>query len=151
MESAMDKAIEKNIVGLMKRHKVMTIATNRTDGFPQATTVAYVNDGVDLYFCCAKDSQKAKNIRKSDKVSITIDKDYRDWSKIKGLSMGGHATLLKSKSDREMAYGLLTKKFPEMGQFGADDPSMAFVKVHPTVISVLDYTQEFGHTDLVKV
>jgi hypothetical protein len=28
---------------------------------------------------------------------------------------------------------------------------MAFVRVRPTVISVLDYTQGFGHTELVKI
>ena len=38
----------------------MTVATNRPDGWPQATTVGYVNDGLTLYFLCDPESQTAK-------------------------------------------------------------------------------------------
>jgi general stress protein 26 len=150
-EPTVDQAQEKFILNLMKRHNVMTIATVRPDGFPQATTVGYANEGFDLYFSCDKSSQKAKNLRKSDKVSATIDRDMRDWNKIKGLSLAGHAEILKGRRDREHAYQVLLEKFPEMTAFPANDPAIAFVRVHPTVISVLDYSQGFGHTDLVKI
>jgi general stress protein 26 len=147
----MDKTQEKFILNLMRRHNVMTLATVRPDGFPQATTVAYANESFDLYFSCDNSSQKAKNIRKCDKVSATIDRDTRDWNKVKGLSLGGHAQLLKGKNAREHAYQVLLKKFPEMSSFPPSEPAMAFVRVRPTVISVLDYTQGFGHTELVKI
>ena len=48
----------------------MTIATIRPDGYPQATTVCYVRDGLTLYFGCAAESQKAQNIAYNDKVSL---------------------------------------------------------------------------------
>jgi nitroimidazol reductase NimA-like FMN-containing flavoprotein (pyridoxamine 5'-phosphate oxidase superfamily) len=41
----------------------MTVATNRADGWPQATTVGYVNDGLTLYFLCDPESQKAQTLR----------------------------------------------------------------------------------------
>ena len=147
----MDKAQEKFILNLMRRNNIMTLATVRPDGFPQATTVAYANEGLDLYFACASASQKAKNLRKSDKVSATIGRDSRDWNKIKGLSVGGRAQLLKGKREREHAFEMLAKKFPEMAAFPPSDPAMAFVRVHPAVISMLDYTQGFGHTELVEI
>lgn len=147
----MDKTQEKFILDLLRRHKSMTIATLRPDGFPQATTVTYANEGVDLYFCCDTASQKAKNIRKCDKVSAAIDRDTRDWNKIKGLSLGGHAQVLKGKRDREHAYALLVKKFPEMGEVPPTEPGLAFVRVRPSVMSLIDYTQGFGHTELVKL
>lgn len=147
----MDKSQEKFILDLMKRHNYMVIATVRPDGFPQATKVGYANDGFDIYFSCDRSSQKAKNIRKCDKVSATIDRDTRDWARIKGLSLGGHAEVLKGKKEREHAYQVLLKKFPEMESFPADDPTIAFVRVRPTVISMLDYSQEFGHTELVRL
>ena len=128
----------------------MTLATVRADGFPQATTVVYANEGLDLYFSCDATSQKAKNIRKCDKVSATIDRDMRDWSKIKGLSLGGHAQVLKGKREREHAYQVLLKKFPQMGTSPPSEPATAFVRVRPTVFSLLDYTQAFGHAELVK-
>jgi len=147
----MDKAQEKFILDLLRRHKSMSFATVRPDGFPQATTVTYANEGLDLYFCCDVTSQKAKNLRKCDKVSATIDRYTGDWNKIKGLSLGGHAQLLKGKREREHACALLAKKFPEMGDCPPNDPAWAFVRVRPSVISLLDYTQGFGHTELVKV
>jgi general stress protein 26 len=147
----MDNAQEKFILDLMKRRDYMVLATVRPDGFPQATKVGYANEGFDLYLSCDKGSQKVKNIRKCDKVSATIDRDTRDWDKIKALSLGGHAEVLKGKREREHAYQVLLKKFPEMSDFPADDPAIAFVRVRPIVISVLDYAQEFGHTELVQL
>ena len=49
-ENVMDEALRQQILGLLDRHRLMTIATNRSDGWPQATTVGYVNDGLTLYF-----------------------------------------------------------------------------------------------------
>jgi general stress protein 26 len=147
----MNKAQEKFILDLLRRHKSMTIATLRPDGFPQATTVTYANEGFDLFFCCDTASQKAKNIRKCDKVSAAIDRDPRDWNSTRGLSLGGHAQVLKGKREREHALALLAKKFPEMGEVTPDEPGLAFVRVRPSVMSLIDYTQGFGHTELVKL
>ena len=147
----MDKDQEKFILNLLKRHNYMVLATVRPDGFPQATKVGYANEGLDLYISCDKTSQKVKNLRKCDKVSATIDRDTNNWDKIKGLSLGGHAEVLRGKREREHAYAVLLKKFPEMESFPADEPAIAFVRVRPIVISILDYTQGFGHTELVKV
>lgn len=58
----MDKAIESKIHTLLEQHRTMTIATLRPDGWPQATTVGYANDGLTLYFLCGPNSQKAANL-----------------------------------------------------------------------------------------
>jgi nitroimidazol reductase NimA-like FMN-containing flavoprotein (pyridoxamine 5'-phosphate oxidase superfamily) len=46
----MDDTIRRKILTLLDQHRIMTIATLRADGWPQATTVGYVNDGLTLYF-----------------------------------------------------------------------------------------------------
>lgn len=46
----MDEAIRGKILALLDEHRIMTIATLRPDGWPQATTVGYGNDGLTLYF-----------------------------------------------------------------------------------------------------
>ncbi len=38
------------ILHLLANNDVMSLATVRPDGYPQATTVAYANDGLTLYF-----------------------------------------------------------------------------------------------------
>jgi general stress protein 26 len=147
-ERAMDQTLRKRILDLMKRHNIMTIATVRKDGYPQATTVTYVNDGLTLYFGCEKRAQKVKNIKRCGKVSLTIDRDYRDWNRIRGLSMAADAEVLTDGDEVRQAAALLAKKFPQWGTVPPDD--VRFVKVVPKVISILDYAQGFGHTDLMR-
>jgi nitroimidazol reductase NimA-like FMN-containing flavoprotein (pyridoxamine 5'-phosphate oxidase superfamily) len=49
----MDNTLKSKILELLDRHRLMTVATNRPDGWPQATTVGYVNDGLTIYFLCS--------------------------------------------------------------------------------------------------
>ena len=58
----MDTAIRKQVVSIIDDIDDLTIATVRNDGYPQATTVSYVNDGLTIYFGTTSDSQKARNI-----------------------------------------------------------------------------------------
>lgn len=149
----MDPATRQFILDLMASHNVMRLATVRPDGWPQATTVAYANEGLTLYFACDPDGQKVANIRQCNKVSATIDRDYADWNQIRGLSLGGLAQVVTDTEERLRAQALLKRKFPQWAEMPEpEDPALiAFVKVVPRVISVLDYTKGFGHTELVEV
>ncbi len=148
----MEKAIERDILKIMKRHNLLTLATIRPDGYPQATTITFANDGLAIYAAVGKSSQKVKNIKKNNKISATIDHDYKDWNKIKGLSIGGTAQVLRKGPALTEAQTLLAEKFPDMNELSmADYANLAFLKINPEVISVLDYTKGFGHTDLVRV
>src|SRR5690349_18666429 len=64
---AMDETMRGNIVELLNGHRLMTVATNRPDGWPQATTVGYVNDGMTIYFLCGPESQKAQNLARDNR------------------------------------------------------------------------------------
>lgn len=147
----MKPAHRKFILKQLQQHNIMSLATARADGYPQATTVGYANDGLDLYFCCDRVSQKVRNLRRSPKVSLTIDHDTKNWARLKGLSMGARARLLSKPGEVTRAFELLARKFPEMRKISKEDlAATAFVKVTPKVISVLDYSKGFGHTDLVR-
>lgn len=71
------------ILRLLSEHRIMTIATNRFDGWPQATLVGYVNDGLILYCFVARTSQKYINIKRDSRVSLTIGGDFSDPLQIK--------------------------------------------------------------------
>ena len=88
----MDAEIRQKILTLLDQHRIMTVATLRPDGWPQATTVGYVNQGLTLYFLCGLDSQKARNLARDDRISLTIDHDTADLMAITGLSMAARAT-----------------------------------------------------------
>jgi nitroimidazol reductase NimA-like FMN-containing flavoprotein (pyridoxamine 5'-phosphate oxidase superfamily) len=150
-EASMDRKTKAFILKQMKDHDTMTVATVRKDGWPQATTVVYANDGLALYFVCDRDSQKLHNIERCNKVSVTIDGEEQDWSKLRGLSLAATAKRLKKDADIAGALRLLARKFPELADLSAPERSeLAVVKLSPKVISVIDYRKGFGHADLVR-
>lgn len=149
---AMKRSIEDFVLKQMKKHRSMTIATVRSDGWPQATTVAYVNDGLDLYFCCDPDSQKVRNISRCRKVSVAIDGGDENWSRLKGLSLGAIARVVSSRKEIDHALTLLGRKYRALAGSRRPKPEeVAIIKLRPRVISVIDYTKGFGHTELVRV
>src|SRR3990172_11136498 len=141
----MTPAAKRFILEQLKAHHNMSLATVRPDGYPQATTVGYANDGVTLYFACDRDSQKVRNLRRSPKVSLTINKDTANWKKSTGLSMGATAKVLERPADTKRALALLARKFKDMKNLSEEDlAETAFVRVQPKVISMLDYRRGFG-------
>lgn len=148
-----EKSAEKFIRKQLDAHKVLTLATLRPDGYPQATIVAFAHDGLDLYVAVDAASQKAKNIRRNGKVSVAVGHDHRDWGRIRALSMAAHAQVLKKRAEIERAQALLGERFPQMKAMGEADgyEGWAFLRIAPLVVSMLDYTQGFGHTELVDL
>jgi nitroimidazol reductase NimA-like FMN-containing flavoprotein (pyridoxamine 5'-phosphate oxidase superfamily) len=146
----MDEQIRKKILGLLDQHRITTIATLRPDGWPQATTVGYVSEGLTLYFLCGRDSQKASNLAHDDRVSLTVDHDTSDIMAITGLSMAAHAHQVDDRAEAQRVLRMLSLKYPESLSLPMPTPDdIRLFRVTPTVISVLDYSQGFGHTDLV--
>jgi general stress protein 26 len=122
----------------------------RANGYPQATTVSYVNEGLTIYFGCGAGSQKARNIAANNKVSLTIEAPYASWEQIKGLSIGGVAERVTDKDEIDRVGRLMRAKFPQIDQFEAvPGTELVVYCIRPQVISVLNYTKGFGHTDLV--
>jgi len=149
----MDDVMRRKILALLDEHRIMTIATLRPDGWPQATTVGYGNDGLTLYFLCGLDSQKATNLARDDRVSLTIDHDTPQVMEIAGLSMAARAQAVTDSAEAEKVLRLLMAKYPEQRSLPLPMPSpkdVRIFRVTPVAISVLDYTKGFGHTDLVR-
>lgn len=146
----MDEGLRRTILQLLDEHRLMTVATLRPDGWPQATTVGYSNDGLKLYFLCGAQSQKAANLARDDRISLTIDHDTTDPMAITGLSMAAHARPVEDPAETGHALALLGKRYPEYMSLPMPAPDQIRVyRVTPVVISVLDYRKGFGHSDLV--
>jgi nitroimidazol reductase NimA-like FMN-containing flavoprotein (pyridoxamine 5'-phosphate oxidase superfamily) len=138
----MDDTPKSKILEILDQHRLMTIATNRPDGWPQATTVGYVNDGLTIYFLCSPQSQKAANLARDSRVSLTIDHDTSDPT----------AQPVTDPIEAAKATNLLGTRYPEYMSLPMPKPEeIAGYRVLPKVISVLDYSKGFGHSDLVTV
>ena len=151
----MEEDLRRKILALLDQHRIMTIATLRPDGWPQATTVGYANDGMTLYFLCGLYSQKAANLARDPRVSLTINDDPPQVMEITGLSMAADAELVTDRAEAEKAMRLLMSRYPEQQSSAAPLPDLPtpdevrIFRVLPKVVSVLDYTKGFAHTDLV--
>jgi len=105
-----------------------------------------------IYFVCAAESQKAGNIERNGKVSLTITLPYFSWEEIRGLSMGGRAAPVTDPKEVNRVSELMLHKFPQILRYAvAGKKGVFLIRITPEVISVLDYRKGFGHTDLIKL
>lgn len=149
------------ILRLLDKHRVMALATNRPDGWPQVTQVGYVNDGFLLYCFVARNSQKHANILLDPRISASIGSDAPRPLDIEGLSLAGKADIVTDPSEFAYASRLRLKRYPEYavpvlhkadGARIAPRPSsdgVVLLRIAPELFSVLDYSQGFGQSDLI--
>jgi len=149
----MQDSIKHEIEALLDQHRIMSLATLRPDGWPQATTVGYVNEGLSLYFLCGLDSQKARNLAKDDRVSLSINDDPDDIMHISGVSMAGHAKRVADDAEATRIIALGRSRYPANIELPMPMPTpdqIHIFRVAPSIISLLDYSQGFGHAELVS-
>jgi hypothetical protein len=88
----------------------------------------------------------------TNRVSLTIDHDTSELMAITGLSMAARARLGTDRAEANKVLRLLPLKYPDQQALPVKMPTpddVRIFRVTPAVISVLDYSKGFGHTDLV--
>ena len=99
------------------------------------------------------ESQKARNLSRDDRVSLTVDHDTPQVMQIDGLSMAARAHRVTDPAEAQRALELLMRRYPPQQGIEMAMPKpgeVAVFRVTPSVISVLDYSKGFAHTDLVE-
>ncbi len=133
--------------------KDLALATVRPDGFPQATTVSFVHDGLNLYFGCGRSSQKAQNLLRDPRASVTMTAPYESWDDIRGLSLAVRAKEMTTSAEIAEIAKMMVARFPQIANmepvFETDE--VCFFRLTPFVASVLDYSKGFGHADTATV
>jgi pyridoxine/pyridoxamine 5'-phosphate oxidase len=148
----MEKALLNQVASILEAANEMTLATIRPDGFPQATTVSFVNIGLNIFFGCREQSQKARNLAHDRKVSISISLPYASWDQIRGLSIGGLAERVRTKSEAKKVSRLLLERSPEAAAFAPYGMvGVAIFKIVPRVITLLDYSKGLGHSTVIDI
>jgi nitroimidazol reductase NimA-like FMN-containing flavoprotein (pyridoxamine 5'-phosphate oxidase superfamily) len=148
----MDATLKSKILDILRRHHIMTLATIRPDGYPQATTVNYVHDNLNLYFATDAASQKAGNIKLNNKVSVAIASETQNFYKLRGLSMSGTAKRVsETERVRELSL-LLFRTLPQTKRYVPENPKqLAVFEITPVAISLVDYESGFGESYLVEL
>jgi len=137
------------ILELLQENRVMSVATIRSDGWPQATMVGYVHDDLTLYFVVARISQKLANIEREPRISIALGHDAPN--RLRGLSMAARAAEVTDSAEIEHLNALVRKRYPEQSMFSPRETSVAVMRATPTVVSVIDLARGPGEPQLVEI
>lgn len=144
--------MEAKAVEILDANRIMAIATLRPDGWPQTTIVGFAHEGTLLYFTISRTGQKFANIQDDNRVSIAIGRDFHDPKAITGLSMAAHASEVTDPGQRYRAMKLLVERHPGLKHL---DPAAledaAVMRAAPALITVIDYSKGFGHSDVLTV
>ena len=144
--------MEQRAVDILNQYRLMTIATLRADGWPQATMVNYANDGLLLYFIVSKSSQKYANIQRDSRVSITVGRDFDEASQIKALSIAANASEVRDPAQREHAIAMLLDRHRGLEKIGRPDLShSAVMRAWCSIVTILDFSKGIGHSDMLII
>ena len=144
--------MEQPAITILDKNRIMTIATVRPDGWPQATIVGYANEGFRLYFLIYRNSQKWANIARDNRVAITVGHEPATLSDIKAVYAGCHAVEVTDLAERSRAWQLLAERHPNLTDLappGKDE--VATMRADCRYVSLLDYSQGLGHTEELTV
>jgi len=151
-ELHMPTDLKQQIVDYLHSHNTMTLATTQGD-LPWAATVFFASEDFRLYFFSAPDSRHCQNLAANPRVAVTIQEDYRDWRKIKGIQLEGRVTLVDGIIEKARAMAIYARKYPEIIKLFIDPASgvfhKAFLKVKfycvmPDRVFFIDNAQGFG-------
>lgn len=122
------------VVALLDAGRLMALAVNRPDGWPQVTTVGYVNEGLNLYFVTARDSQKLANILADPRVSIAIRSEAAHGDAV-GVSMAARASEVTDPAVIARLNQQVAERYPELHVYAPAGQSVAVIHLKPEIIS----------------
>jgi len=144
--------MEQPAITILDANRIMTIATVRPDGWPQATIVGYANQGFRLYFLIYRAGQKFRNIACNDRIAITVAQEPAQLRDIKAVYAGCSVHEVTDIAERSRAWELLAKRHPNLTDLAPpENGEVATMAAECLYVSVLDYSQGIGHSETVRV
>ncbi|HET6536116.1 MAG TPA: pyridoxamine 5'-phosphate oxidase family protein [Sphingomicrobium sp.] len=137
--------MENPALTILNSHRTMTVATNRQDGWPQATIVGYANEGFRIYFLIFRTSQKFANISRDNRIAITVGQEPASLRDVKAVYAGCTVSEVTDIAERSRAWQLLAQRHPQLTDLappGTDD--VATMAADCRYVSVLDYSKGIG-------
>jgi uncharacterized protein len=148
----MSDLLKQQVLSYLETHNTMTLGTCSGD-VPWAATVFYASDELRLYFFSVPDSRHCQNLAANARVAVTVQEDYHDWQRIKGIQLEGTAILVDSIIEKAKALAVYAHKYPEVIKLFTNPASgmfyKAFLKVKfycvvPQKLFFIDNEQGFG-------
>ena len=123
----MSDLLKQQVLSYLETHNTMTLGTCSGD-VPWAATVFYASDDLRLYFFSVPDSRHCQNLAANPRVAVTVQEDYHDWQRIKGIQLEGTAILVDSIIEKAKAMAVYARKYPEVIKLFTNPASGMFYK-----------------------
>lgn len=144
-----DDDLRSTVAAILDENSVMTVATLRPDGWPQATLVGYVRDDLALYFVVARISQKFENIQHDPRVSIALG--HHAPGRLRGLSMAARAVEVGDQAQIEHLNAIMRDRYPGQSRLSPREASSVVFLATPSIISIIDLAEGPGEPQLARV
>ena len=140
--------LKQQVLSYLETHNTMTLGD-----VPWAATVFYASDDLCLYFFSVPDSRHCQNLAANPRVAVTVQEDYHDWRRIKGIQLEGTVILVDSMIEKAKAMAIYARKYPEVIKLFTNPASGVFYKaflkvkfycVIPEKVFFIDNEQGFG-------
>lgn len=145
-----------SVIDYLDSQRCLTLATASNEGEPNAATLLYVNDGVELFVWFGSSSKSLARVEENPRVSFAIDEYADDFSQTKGVQGRGRCEPVTG-DDVARAAMMFGDRFPQIEPSGST-ASIVFYRIRPTELLFIDNTgkdrrkHEFGfdfHRDRV--
>ncbi|HEY7959943.1 MAG TPA: pyridoxamine 5'-phosphate oxidase family protein [Sphingomicrobium sp.] len=144
--------MEQPAIGILNDNKIMTVATIRPDGWPQATIVGYANEGFQLYFLIYRNSQKFANISKDNRIAITVGHEPTELRDVKAVYAGCTVNEVTDLGEKSRAWTLLAERHPNLTDLAPPQTGeVATMVAHCKHVSVLDYSKGLGQSESLTI
>jgi len=145
--------LQQGALAYLDNHTVITLATYGLGGV-WAAALFYANDLFDIYFLSAGHTRHAMNMASNNRVSGTIQENYRKWESIKGIQLEGFVEKLVGV-DLRNALNVYARKFPLITE--DNEPIKAalsgvnWYRLRPDRLYLIDNSKGFGHRDEINL
>jgi Predicted flavin-nucleotide-binding protein len=142
-EAASPDDVRTAVCDILDQSHVLSLATNRADGWPHVTMVNYLRIGPAIYFVIARESQKFSNIQRDDRVGIAVTASGRQG--MLGLSIAARveevahphqiAEINRAIFDRAAKSGFNPHPTSQL---------VAVMRARPEIITLIEYAEPPG-------
>jgi general stress protein 26 len=139
-------AAVETVVRLLDHERLMSVGVNRPDGWPQVTTVGYLNDGLNLYFVTSRESQKLANLQLDPRVSVSIHSSIAAHGAV-GVSMAARASEVTDPIEIDRINRLMVQRWPGISVYCPATNSVVILRLKPELISAISVSDGRSQTE----
>lgn len=128
------RAVE-GVIALLDSERLLSVAFNGPDGWPQVTTVGYLNEGLDPYFIVAQTSHKLANAERDPRASVAIRSESGPRSGPAGVSMSGRVMEVLDPERIERLNRQIIARYPDVHVYCPGGDAVAVLHFAPEIVS----------------